>query len=412
MKNLTSNLYNTPLLINQQGFSTLIERSNKLDLPKVDEKTFFSLFSKKPETEDNTNIVNGVGIVEITGVIQQKEDVYTRYFGDSATEGIKREIKNLLANSKVDRILLKINSPGGTVPGVMDLANFIHTARGEKEIIAHVDSLAASAAYWVASACSRIYHAEDTSSLGSIGVYIMFFEQSKYLEQRGVKVNEIKSSEYKTLGSPFRELSTEERKQVQLDVDLLQDMFAGDVANFRGIEKEKVMGFEARVFRGTQAIKHKLSDGKRTLEEIIMSKEKAKVEKDELTDEEKEAQKKKEQAEKDKVDEKEKAAVFSAKSLREKEIAKAAALAERERISEINEITQPGLESFMQEQINSGASVAESALAQTKEMQSRGITISAIKKDSPNISVNNHTADNTEQDFAALVPKNLRKQGV
>ena len=425
---IASSLYNTPLLLSQQGFTTLTQRveqfRHKVDTFQGDEKAFFSLFLKKPAEEDE-NIQNGVAIVEVSGIIQQKEDIFTRYFGDTSTEQLKRKIQSYLANDKVERIVLKIDSPGGTVPGVMELANFIYESREEKEIIAFVNPLAASAAYWIASACNKVYHAEDTSSLGSIGVYIVFFDHSKFLEDVGVKANEFKSSEYKTMGSPFREPTDKEREQIQSDVNLLQDMFAGSVSKYRNIEKGVILSYEARVYRGSQAIEHKLSDGKITLEEIIMGKQKAedKKNKDEEVKDQKEednveSEDEKENAEDNKKDEsamddeeQEKASVFRPKSKREKQIANAAAKIERERISGIREITQPGLESFMQGQINSGATVAEAALAQTREIQSRGITMEGIKTDSPNVAVSTtDKADNNELDFAAMVPEHLRKK--
>jgi signal peptide peptidase SppA len=412
---ITSSLYNTPLLISQQGFSTLIDRveqfNKKLDTFQGDEQAFFSFFLGSNNEDDQ--VENGAAIVEVSGVIQQKEDIFTRYFGDTSTEQIKRKIQSHLANDKVERIILKIDSPGGTVPGVMSLASFIFEARSQKEIIAFVNPLAASAAFWIASACSKIYHAEDTSSLGSIGVYITFFDQSKYMEDLGIKVNEFKSSEYKTMGSPFREPTEKEREQIQADVELLQDMFAGSVSKYRGIEKEKVLSFEARVYRGEQAIENGLSDGKKSLQEIIGMPNKDKVNKDKIKEEDENVKDEEIMDEEEEAmdeDNKEKATSYRPKNNREKKIAAAAAKRERTRISGIREITQPGLESFMEEQIESGVSVAEAALAQTKEIQGRGITMSGIKEDSPGVSVSTTTkADNNELDITAFVPEKYRK---
>ena len=101
---IASSLYNTPLLLSQQGFTTLTQRvdqfRHKLDTFQGDEKAFFSFFLEQPKEDDD--IQNGVAVIEVSGIIQQKEDIFTRYFGDTSTEQLKRKIQSHLANDKVE----------------------------------------------------------------------------------------------------------------------------------------------------------------------------------------------------------------------------------------------------------------------------------------------------------------------
>ena len=176
-----------------------------------------------------------------------------------------------MADPKVRGILLNIDSPGGGIDGTADLAGMIHSARGEKPVVAFTDGVMASAAYWIGSAADAVYISGDTPQVGSIGVVAAHMDISKAEEMMGVKTTEITAGKYKRIASRHAPLSQEGRQTMQEMVDYVYSAFVGDVAKHRGVSEEQVLEqmADGRIFFGRQAVNAGLVDGVSTMEELI-----------------------------------------------------------------------------------------------------------------------------------------------
>jgi len=203
---------------------------------------------------------DGIAVVSIMGTIGQRLNVFERMSGGVSTEILKEDISRAIDSDDVKGILLHIDSPGGMVDGTRDLAEFIKQAGEVKPIIAYTDGLCCSAAYWIASAASKIY-GYSTAQIGSIGVIATHVDYSKRDEQYGIKRSYVYRGRYKQL-NPDGPLTEGGREFMQEMVDGIFGMFVEDVAANRGLKAEDVVGQESKVYLGGPALDQGLIDVK------------------------------------------------------------------------------------------------------------------------------------------------------
>ena len=206
-----------------------------------------------------------VAVLPIVGTIANR--------GHSAGPGADRIGENLdaaLNDSRVDAIVLDVDSPGGTVAGVPELAAKIFAARNEKPIVAVANGMMASAAYWIGAAATELV-VTPSSEVGSIGVYLLHEDWTAQLEADGVKVTEIAAGKFKTEGAPWKQLDEAGREFLQARVAEVYAWFVRDVARFRGDTPSNVRGGygEGRVLSAKPALEAKLVDRIATLEETV-----------------------------------------------------------------------------------------------------------------------------------------------
>jgi signal peptide peptidase SppA len=179
-----------------------------------------------------------VGVIQIRGAISQHPN--TTESGDFAsTEDIAYQLRALMADPEVSSILLDIDSPGGTTYGVSELANEIRSARATKPIVAVANSVAASAAYWIASAADQVY-VTPGGMVGSIGVYWVHFDFSESFAADGIKPTILYSGEHKVDGNPYQPLGEDVKTRIQSQIAETYDMFIADVAKGRGVPASTV----------------------------------------------------------------------------------------------------------------------------------------------------------------------------
>ncbi len=207
-------------------------------------------------------IINGVAVIPVDGVISQRMNLFSAFSGGTSTELLTRDVQDAIADPAVISIVLNIDSPGGEVSGTQAVSDAIYAARGIKPIIAMVNPLAASAAYWIASAADEIIMAESTSVAGSIGVVAMHQDVSAAMEKKGLKHTEIFAGKYKRIASSYSALSEEGAATIQADVDYLYSLFVDAVARNRGVDAQTVIAnmADGRMFIGQQAIDAGLVD--------------------------------------------------------------------------------------------------------------------------------------------------------
>ena len=186
---------------------------------------------------------NRIAVIDVTGVILSPETVsgQLRKFGDDAS---------------VKAILLHINSPGGDAAASQELYHDVLRVRQEKhkKVIADIESVGASGAYYVASACDTIY-ANDASVVGSIGVIMEWTNYGDLLRWAKLKNVTIHAGELKDAGDPSRDLTPKEEAYFQSLVDNMYGQFVHDVATARHTSDDKIRPLATgQVWTGQQAL--------------------------------------------------------------------------------------------------------------------------------------------------------------
>jgi signal peptide peptidase SppA len=214
----------------------------------------------------------GVAVIPIRGVIAHRMGGMDDMSGGTSAERIGAVLKSVAADDSIGTVVYDIDSPGGTVPGVQELASQMFALRGQKKQIAQVNDLAASAAYWLASQADEIVSI-PSGTAGSIGVFTVHQDLSEALAKEGIKIDVIKAGKYKVEGNPFEPLSEEGRAFIQARVDEAYSQFVKDVARGRGVNVADVKGGygEGRALSAKGALKAGLIDRIATFDETLAS---------------------------------------------------------------------------------------------------------------------------------------------
>lgn len=180
-------------------------------------------------------LAGGVAIIPLYGVISQRQSLMSETSGGTSVEQLQGSLRSALADQKVAAVVFDIDSPGGSVDGITEFAAELRAARsGGKPIVAQVNTLAASAAYWLASQMDEIV-VTPSGEVGSIGVFAIHEDISGAEEKAGLKTTLISAGEFKTEGNPYEPLADAARAAMQDQVDTFYGMFTGDVAKGRQV---------------------------------------------------------------------------------------------------------------------------------------------------------------------------------
>lgn len=200
----------------------------------------------------------GVAHVRVEGPLAQRAWSCWMFGGDGY-DAIESRVRAALADPRSRSLVIEYDSPGGEVAGCGVCADAIRAAADAsgKPVVSYVGELAASAAYWLASAADAIV-TPASGMLGSIGVIATRLEEAPDAEGR--KLHIIKSGARKADGHPLTVMGKEELAATQAKIDALADVFAGAVAARRGMTSEAVRGLEADVFIGADAVAKGLAD--------------------------------------------------------------------------------------------------------------------------------------------------------
>lgn len=213
---------------------------------------------------------NAVAVIPIHGIIESRGGFLSYYFGGSDCETLRDQIRTAVNDPKVGAIVLDVDSPGGDVAGVDELAAEIYNARKKKPITAVSNTLMASAAYYLASQASEVL-ASPSSLSGSIGVYTLHEDDSELLDDLGIKITLIQFGENKTEGNSFAPLSDSARTHMQEMVDNYGEQFEKAVARGRGLKQEDVhkkFG-QGRIFDAKRAVALGMADKVGTLDDAL-----------------------------------------------------------------------------------------------------------------------------------------------
>jgi HK97 family phage major capsid protein len=180
-----------------------------------------------------------VAVLPITGTIMPKGNMLSDFSGGTSVEKLTKQFRSVVNNQDVRAVVLDIDSPGGSVYGIDELASEIRAARDQKKIVAQVNPLAASAAYYLGSAAHEIAMT-PSGEVGSIGVFMAHRDLSKAYEEMGVKTTLISAGKYKVEANPYGPLTDEARAFLQQRVNEYYDGFVKAVAEGRGVSVKDV----------------------------------------------------------------------------------------------------------------------------------------------------------------------------
>ncbi len=164
-----------------------------------------------------------------------------------------RTIAKAADDRRVAALIIRIDSPGGTVVGGESLFRQLRQLAEKKPVVAVMGEVAASGGYMVALAADHILAREGTIT-GSIGVILQTTDVTGLLSKLGITTESIKSAPLKAVPSPFEPLTEEGRAATRTLVADMFDMFVGMVVERRGIEREQALKVaDGRVYTGRQA---------------------------------------------------------------------------------------------------------------------------------------------------------------
>lgn len=177
--------------------------------------------------------------IAIIGAEGEVKSGINSWFGNQVGYlNLRSLLEKAINNDSVEAILLVIDSPGGTVEGLMETARAIRKASEIKPVYAFAEGLCCSAAYLLAAAASKVYASAQTE-VGSCGVICQVYDDEKYLEKNGFLRMIFRS---KNAPKKCLDPTTEEgKKAIQSRIDEFEDDYIAAVAEFRGLSKENVI---------------------------------------------------------------------------------------------------------------------------------------------------------------------------
>ena len=184
-----------------------------------------------------------IAVVDLSGVILSADTV-------------DQQLRKFADDNSVKAIILHVNSPGGGAAASQEIYNEVRRIRDvkKKRIVASVESVGASGAYYIASGTNRIY-ANDASIVGSIGVIMEWVNYGDLMHWAKLKNVIIKAGELKDAGTPTRDLTPQEQAYFQGLVDNMHTQFIRDVATGRGVSFDKIKAIaNGQVWTGQQAL--------------------------------------------------------------------------------------------------------------------------------------------------------------
>lgn len=213
----------------------------------------------------------GIAVIPVAGVILPKgAGMLTDISGATSCQALSSMLRDAVADESVGQILLDFDSPGGSVSGVPELYSEILQARVSKPIVGIANFQAASAAYWLACACSELF-VSPSGEVGSVGVYVSHEDVSEAMAKEGVKTTLVSAGKYKTELSPYGPLSPDAKGFMQDQVNEFYRSFVTAVARGRGVSIDAVKnGFgQGRMLTADAAKREGMVDGIADINSLI-----------------------------------------------------------------------------------------------------------------------------------------------
>lgn len=228
------------------------------------------------DDDDGPTRAGSVAILPLMGVLAPRLNFFQQISGGTSTQEFSGWFREALADPDISAIVLAVDSPGGDAKGNEELAQQIRGARGTKPIVSVVNGLAASAAYYIASAADTIV-ASPSSELGSIGTFMIHREDSRADAVAGRTYTVVKAGDHKAAGNAVEPLTASARAVLQERIDDFNALFVGAVAQNRGVSPDFVQkNFgQGKLMIAQKAIAAGLADRIGSLETVVAELQKA-----------------------------------------------------------------------------------------------------------------------------------------
>lgn len=247
------------------AMAMVLTRSKGEELPAIEGRL------SQRRTDAAARSGGSIAVLPIHGVMAQRaSEMEKACAGLVSVDEISQAFAALVNSDDVSAIVLDWDSPGGSTYGVQEFADQVRAARGIKPIVSQVNSLMASAAYWVGSAADEIV-VTPSGRAGSIGVYSIHEDISAMLEKEGIATTIIKEGEHKIAANPFGPLTAEGREQIEALVKESAYAFRGAVAENRKVTRKTVVDAfgDGKVFGADELVKRGMADRVGTLGDTL-----------------------------------------------------------------------------------------------------------------------------------------------
>lgn len=220
--------------------------------------------------DEMITIRGDMAVIPLHGPMIKHASFWALFFGFASTKLTEQAIIQAASNEDIKAIMLHIESPGGHVAGVHELAETVRRVGQKKAIFAHIDDLGASAAYWVASQAGRVT-ANQTAEVGSLGVLAMITDTSKLADRMGIKVHVLSTGKFKGAGAPGTPVEDEHLEHWQARVDAINSFFMGAVKRGRAMSAEQMNAVnDGRVFGAAESRDLQLVDDVRSFDAALI----------------------------------------------------------------------------------------------------------------------------------------------
>jgi signal peptide peptidase SppA len=220
--------------------------------------------------ESGPMLFDNVAVIPIQGVMAARMNMFMRISGGTSTQQVGAWVKELKANSAVDTVILDVDSGGGEAKGNEELVMILDDLKQSKRVVSVVTGMAASAAYYVASAAETIVMT-PSSEVGSIGTYRIHTDTTGAQEKNGKKFTIIRAGENKILGNDLEPLTEKAMAVAQEHIDGHYQMFVAAVAKNRGVTPDHVLkNFgQGKLYLAKSAIELGMADEQGTLDDTV-----------------------------------------------------------------------------------------------------------------------------------------------
>lgn len=232
--------------------------------------------NKNSLTEEEVQPAKGwtfakIAIIPIDGMIMNVREPGLLQPGENIVSLLTQQFRKAEEDSSVKAVVLRVNSPGGTVTASDTIYDMIKGFRKRtgKPVIVSIQEVAASGAYYVSCSADQIV-TQPTSVVGSIGVIFTTFDVVGTMDKIGVRSYTVKSGQLKDMGSPFKAMTPAERQVMQDLIDQYFARFRMIVQTNRKLSDDQTTAVtDGRVFSGEQAVALKLADRLGTLDDAL-----------------------------------------------------------------------------------------------------------------------------------------------
>ncbi|HET8628779.1 MAG TPA: S49 family peptidase [Thermomicrobiales bacterium] len=208
-----------------------------------------------------------VAVLPVDGPIFRHANLFSELSGGTSVESLALDLTTALRDPAIGAICVAVDSPGGEVNGVHELAAAIRAASAVKPTVAYISHLGASAAYWLAAACPEVV-CDATAQVGNIGVIATLRGDAPPKDGEAKRYTFVSSQSPKKRPDPE---SDEGRALLQANVDALANVFLAQVADFRGVDAAEASDRfgQGAVFVGADAVAAGLCDRLGSFEGVI-----------------------------------------------------------------------------------------------------------------------------------------------